>query len=573
MAHFVPNLIRLGLLNLKHDPNYVQSDTEEDEMPDSQDSDVEDDEDFEGEEYSDDDDVSWKVRRAAAKLLSAVIVSYPSTLPEVYRDVAPTLISRFNEREESVRVEILATFRDLVKVTGLQGEEIMLSKDVPVGVGKRRRESSQSGERPPPPKALGTQLQGLVLRMSKVLTKQLSGPGVPTRLAGLALAREVVQVLGGGLGDVLPSYVRPIELAADAHGQSKLSTVAGGGAANESNLKIETLKFIKAIFKTHSADVIGTRSALDLAKVVNDAVANEKFYKVVSEALETIVPVVAVLGALEDRNSLATVAQTIKDKVVAPDIDQEVREKSIIALGMVLKTVGPEAGLDLLFDRLKIESVRLVTVKVIADVVEHSKVAGGPWVDAVVSELSAYLRRTNREIKAASLKALFAIVMKFPADLSPPRVQNLVDNLSAVLVSDDTQLYPSALDVLTLIIHNCNPAVDQIDSTLTSAIVGLFDKQAVQTQGAAWSSYGNCLAALSQKDLSAAMYAGLLRDRDWDGNTLAANAKGIATILVFSPPHGAGWEQWKVAPAETSLERRLLRLMVIGEGGKLMYLL
>ena len=153
MVHFVPNLIRLGLENLKHDPNYVQSDDEEDEMPDSQASDMEDDEEeFEAEEYSDDDDISWKVRRAATKLLTAVITSYPSTLSEIYRDVSPTLISRFNEREESVRVEILATFRELVRVTGLQGEEILLSRDVPVGVGKRRRESSQSGERPPPPK-------------------------------------------------------------------------------------------------------------------------------------------------------------------------------------------------------------------------------------------------------------------------------------------------------------------------------------------------------------------------------------------------------------------------------------
>src|SRR5215471_7701290 len=100
MAHFIPNLIRLGLENLKHDPNYVQSDDEEDEMPDSQESDMEDDEEFEAEEYSDDDDVSWKVRRAATKLLTAVITSYPSTLSEIYRDVAPTLISRFNEREE-----------------------------------------------------------------------------------------------------------------------------------------------------------------------------------------------------------------------------------------------------------------------------------------------------------------------------------------------------------------------------------------------------------------------------------------------------------------------------------------
>lgn len=35
------------------------------------------------EEWSDDEDVSWKVRRAAAKAVSAVITHFPDLLPEV----------------------------------------------------------------------------------------------------------------------------------------------------------------------------------------------------------------------------------------------------------------------------------------------------------------------------------------------------------------------------------------------------------------------------------------------------------------------------------------------------------
>jgi hypothetical protein len=182
--------------------------------------------------------------------------------------------------------------------------------------------------------------------------------------------------------------------------------------------------------------------------------------------------------------------------------------------------------------------------------------------------LSTYLRRTHRDVKAASIKALFAIVGKFPTDISQPKVNNLVDNLSAVLTSDDNQLYSSVMDVLTLLIQNCNPSPEQMNSTLAPTIVGLFDRQAAQTQGAAWSSYGNCLAALSRKGLSAPIYSGLLADGDWDNGVLAANAKAIATILAFSDH--SEWTVWK-APVDGSLERKLLRLMVIGEGGKLMY--
>lgn len=43
------------------------------------------------EEWSDDEDVSWKVRRAAAKAVSAVITHFPDLLPEVSHWVLPVV--------------------------------------------------------------------------------------------------------------------------------------------------------------------------------------------------------------------------------------------------------------------------------------------------------------------------------------------------------------------------------------------------------------------------------------------------------------------------------------------------
>jgi len=49
----------------------------------------------EDDEYSDDDDMSWKVRRAAAKCLGVILGSRPEMLSTFFQDVSPAIIKRF----------------------------------------------------------------------------------------------------------------------------------------------------------------------------------------------------------------------------------------------------------------------------------------------------------------------------------------------------------------------------------------------------------------------------------------------------------------------------------------------
>ena len=64
--------------------------------------------------YSDDEDTSWKVRRAAAKTMAAIIDEYPSLLGDIYPQASQQLVARFREREENIKADVFSTFVDLI---------------------------------------------------------------------------------------------------------------------------------------------------------------------------------------------------------------------------------------------------------------------------------------------------------------------------------------------------------------------------------------------------------------------------------------------------------------------------
>lgn len=107
---------------IKYDPNYaaVDDEMEEDEPEEDEEADEEEEDDFE-EVYDDDDDTSWKVRRGAVKVLQTAIQTRLELLSTFYKTVAPVLISRFGEREETVRLEVWNTYTSLLRQTYVWG--------------------------------------------------------------------------------------------------------------------------------------------------------------------------------------------------------------------------------------------------------------------------------------------------------------------------------------------------------------------------------------------------------------------------------------------------------------------
>ena len=109
--------------------------------------------------YSDDEDVSWKVRRAAAKVLFGLIGTRNELLVEFYRTVAPTLLDRSSDREESVRTEVLAALEVLLKQTiAVRTAEVALG-----GRNKRKRSQQIEDENDTPDNRYACRVMPLML--------------------------------------------------------------------------------------------------------------------------------------------------------------------------------------------------------------------------------------------------------------------------------------------------------------------------------------------------------------------------------------------------------------------------
>lgn len=113
---FLDSILELSANLVLFDPNYTYDESGGDVQMDEDEgegwgSDFEDD----NLANEDDDDTSWKVRRASVKLIDAIVNSRPEMLRRVYQQYGRLLVSRFKERDDNVKCNILETFRTLLK--------------------------------------------------------------------------------------------------------------------------------------------------------------------------------------------------------------------------------------------------------------------------------------------------------------------------------------------------------------------------------------------------------------------------------------------------------------------------
>uniref|UniRef100_A0A8D3AAQ8 TATA-binding protein interacting (TIP20) domain-containing protein n=1 Tax=Scophthalmus maximus TaxID=52904 RepID=A0A8D3AAQ8_SCOMX len=495
----VPTVISICLRYLTYDPNYNFDDEDEDDNA----MDADDD------EYSDDDDMSWKVRRAAAKCLDAVVSTRHEMLPEFYRSVSPALVCRFKEREENVKADVFHAYLSLLKQTR------------PAQSWLADPDAMEQGETPL------TMLQSQVPIIVKALHKQLKEKSVKTRQCCFNMLTELVNVLPGALTTHIPVLIPGIIFSLNDKSSS-------------SNLKIDALACLHVIMVTHPAHAFHAHVPALVPPVV--ACVGDPFYKITSEALLVMQQlVIRPLDSQSEASDSFDPSPYINDlftctikRLKAADIDQEVKERAISCMGQIICNLGDRLpnelpGTLLIFlERLKNEITRLTTVKaltliagsplkidlrpVLPDAVPilasflrknqrviHSTTLTPVMVDAVLAELPPLISESDMHVSQMALSFLSTLAVTHPSSLGQLSGSNILQQLIALVRSPLLQggALAAMLDFYQALVSTETPGLGYMD--LLRMLTGpVYSQSAALPHKQAYCSIAKCVAALTR---------------------------------------------------------------------------
>lgn len=618
MRPYTNDAIEACMRYLKFDPNYAGDEDEDMEEEEEEDDGFDEDDEFEADgNFDDDDDASWKVRRCAAKALHTIISTRSSgDLLEsgvLYQKVAPALVKRFDEREENVRLEVLAATSLLIRKTG-EGVIPDFTIDSVTGdsIGqapqsrKRRRQSSAAGQaglplnlsgsgltspkaEKIPPTGPRADLAALTPAIVKSATKLLKGKLIPTKQATINILDDLISVQKGGLAPYLEQVTDLILDAVKLSGLSTSSTqisFAGGSASATTNtLRIAALRLISSIARNHSSNDLQPY----LPKIVDGVVSvvHDRVYKIASEAIQTaeevskaITPPRARMTAQKYKGELQKLYSVIVDRTMDNDADAEVRQKAIHALGTLLSRTSGTEGAALLLDedrktalghlkdRLFNETTRLAAVRAIDTVAALSSSGvsfDAPWTQEVVAELAAQLRKANRSLRGSSVMALKHLVLS-PASkntLDDATVQKVVTALVTVITHYDAQLLGPGLLVLARLAQEKPQIV--ITEELMTALCKLLMESTVT--GTVLDSLLVLVNSIGQTGKGEVLMQRLLTEVALSGDPSVVG-KVIGTLLVASGNKGTYTAELFVQEIQKQKgERASLALTILGEAG------
>ena len=352
--------------------------------------------------YEDDEDTSYKIRRAATKLLSAVVATRPELLTTLYKTVSPVLISRFGDREETVRLEVWSTYGILLNQTGVYGGVPQSNTEHTVG-GKRKREEGMEVEETP-----YTLLQSQVPSLAKALLGQLKSPKTPpgTLEAGFSLLHRLLTVLPGSLASQSSQIIA-----------SAKSVLSASSRSSSASLQVTCMSFLALFFAKHAPPVYA--SQLDsITPFLLQALA-EKHPRISSEAFRNFSSLLIAMQPVKGGAWVERVYEEAVKRLSNHDTDAEVRacaEECIgdlwISATDILKTKNRKEWEYICRTTGRTDGA----VKVVTRVATKVEI-GDDWVNGGVEWITILLKKSGRVGKIEIFNCLDALLRRYGVEV------------------------------------------------------------------------------------------------------------------------------------------------------------
>lgn len=507
----IDKIVQAAIAYMSYDPNYSYGIDEDGNNMDQGNGNGDDDDDDgygydDDDEYGeeeddfyddDDDDESWKVRRSAIRVLTAIVEAHrhdPGFLwsrPYKFRRnksvdcVASALVSRFKEREENCRVGILETFAKLLEVTTKVAAPTPESPDDASG-GKshgaktlRFSSAAAGGEEDSEMKdsenvtvivdLRNKYAPGLVKACEKILGggKGSKGIGERSKSHALALLSTLCMAPGGVGGEVEI-------LSVFQHIQSLLkNNDEGHGSGTTSKaLRLDALSLVVAILDSGNHNPVFVRKGLSSALLPQlCASVKEQWYKVIAEGLRALAAVPRFFVASNDPSekeenvSVATkLYESVEPLLAAHDVDQEIKECALMATASLLSELAGGSNdtnkeyltkdqtnrlTSLLLERLKNETTRISAIKTLSSVSSSNPHLefGAEILNNLIQTMAGFLKMSSRSLRQTSLEALDVVVTHHGRTIvdETSLYSSLLSELSDLVVDSDLHISHLAL--------------------------------------------------------------------------------------------------------------------------------
>eukprot|EP01039_Chlorochromonas_danica_P000820 gene820-890_t len=458
VASHIPNILAVSFAFLKYDPNYFyDSDNENLGGEDDDYGNEYDAEDFAG---SEDDDGSWKVRKAAVKVIDAIITNHSQHMKEIFSMIAEELLSRFKEREENVKIDIIKAYTHLLQVNASAYNRREVEKEVDMG-------SLQLGY------PLGRQpslLNEVVNRSDKIITMSFSllqDKSVKVKTEALIMLKTLVVATQGGLDQHLPKLFGIIENLLKDKNQT---------------LKLEALQLLRTAFGYHRASTV-QGSLSKLLPLILQA-AQEQWFKIIAEALRLLAVAIkrmrpsivlhqnissSVVGEKDEQSAmtednvvtdsdyafqphLESIYQTIMARLSALDIDSEIKEGAIGTMGVCFAYLGDHlidnfpSVLTVYQQRLENETTRLATLKAIQMIARSPLLMDlSSLLKGSMASFALFCKQYSRNLKILTLQTLIAIVENVKTQIEEVFYETILKEVSALV--NDNDIYVAHLAI------------------------------------------------------------------------------------------------------------------------------